>query len=78
MAKEEISLLGSVLATTFALTFFASAAKAAFPAHPVTYVITFGVGGASGITARLRQPILKTITGQNLVLKFCPARTFGA
>ena len=73
MAKKEISLLGSVLATTFALTFFANAANAAFPEHPVTYAIPFGVGGESGITARLQQPIFKTITGQDLVINFVPA-----
>ena len=73
MAKEEFSLLGSVLATTFALTLFASAAKAAFPEHPVTYAIPFGVGGESGIAARLQQPIFKTITGQDLVIKFRPS-----
>ena len=72
MAKNQNSVLGSILATTFALTFFVNAAKAAFPERPVTYVIPFGVGGESGIAARLQQPIFKTITGQDLVIKFRP------
>ena len=74
MAKEEISLLGSVLATTFALTIFASAAKAAFPEQPVTYVIPFGVGAESGITARLQQPIFKTIRHFNFPNSFLHKR----
>ena len=73
MAKNQNSVLGSILATTFALTFFVNAAKAAFPERPVTYVIPFGVGGESEIAARLQQPIFKTITGQDLVINFVPA-----
>ena len=72
MAKNPIALWGPILVIIVALTFFVSAAKAAFPERPVTYVIPFGVGGESGATARLQQPIFKSITGQDLVIKYRP------
>jgi tripartite-type tricarboxylate transporter receptor subunit TctC len=47
-------------------------AAAEFPEKPVTYVIPFGAGGESGITARLQSPIFKQNNGQDLVIKYRP------
>jgi len=47
-------------------------AAAEFPEKPVDYIIPFGAGGESGITARLQQPFFKKLTGQDLVVKYRP------
>ena len=45
-----------------------SASAAEYPANPVTYVIPFGDGGESSITARLQQSVFKKLTGQDLII----------
>lgn len=43
-----------------------------YPSHAVHYIIPFGPGGESDITARLQQPIFQKITGQNMVIEYKP------
>lgn len=39
-----------------------------YPTKPVNYIIPFGAGGESDITAQLQQPIFRKLTGQDLVI----------
>ncbi|KEZ78664.1 hypothetical protein C41B8_03576 [Salinisphaera hydrothermalis C41B8] len=41
-----------------------------YPSRPVHYVIPFGPGGESDITARLQQPIFQKMTGQNMIIEY--------
>jgi len=43
-----------------------------WPEKPVDYIIPFGYGGESGITARLQQPVFQQLTGQNVVIAHKP------
>lgn len=43
-----------------------------YPSKPVQYIIPFGPGGESDITARLQQPIFQEITGQDMVIQYKP------
>ncbi len=43
-----------------------------YPSKSVDYVIPFGPGGESDITARLQQPYFKELTGQDLVISYKP------
>lgn len=63
------SLIAAILASTFAAT-LASAAE--FPTKAVEYIIPFGPGGESDITARLQQPYFKEKFGQDLVVSYKP------
>ena len=54
------------------LTWALPTAAQDFPEKPITYVIPFGAGGESGVTARLQQPAFRKITGQDLVIKYRP------
>ena len=65
-----ISRLGA--ATFAALLAWSTPAAAEFPEKPVDYIIPFGAGGESGITARLQQPVFMKLTGQDLVVKYRP------
>lgn len=61
-----------IFAGLMAVWTWSASSAAEFPEKPVTYVIPFGAGGESGITARLQQPVFKQITGQDLVIKYRP------
>ena len=56
--------LAAILPTTVAL--------ADFPEKPVNYVIPFGPGGESDITARHQQPYFKKMFGEDLVISYKP------
>ncbi len=43
-----------------------------WPEGPINYVIPFGYGGESGITARLQLPVFKSLTGYDLVIAHKP------
>lgn len=43
-----------------------------YPAKPVNYVIPFGPGGESDITARHQQPFFKKLFGEDLVISYKP------
>ncbi len=60
-------LIGAAFAT-IALTTVTAAAE--YPEKPVTYIIPFGPGGESDISARLQQPYFKEITGQDMVIQY--------
>jgi len=68
--RTGISRLGA--ATFAALLAWSTPAVAEFPEKPVDYIIPFGAGGESGITARLQQPVFMKLTGQDLVVKYRP------
>jgi tripartite-type tricarboxylate transporter receptor subunit TctC len=68
--RTGISRLGA--ATFAALLAWSMPAVAEFPEKPVDYIIPFGAGGESGITARLQQPVFMKLTGQDLVVKYRP------
>ena len=59
------ALLGATLA-------FAQGAAAEYPDQPVNYIIPFGPGGESDVTARMQQPFFKDMTGQELVIQYKP------
>ncbi len=44
----------------------------AFPDRPITYIIPFGPGGESDITARHQQPFFKQRFGQDFVISYKP------
>jgi len=68
--RTGISRLGA--ATFAALLAWSMPAEAEFLEKPVDYIIPFGAGGESGITARLQQPVFMKLTGQDLVVKYRP------
>ncbi len=43
---------------------------AGYPEKPVNYIIPFGPGGESDISARLQEPVFKKITGQPVVIQY--------
>jgi tripartite-type tricarboxylate transporter receptor subunit TctC len=51
-------------------TAFASAAD--FPDKTVNYIIPFGPGGESDISARLQEPVFKQLTGQSMAIQYKP------
>lgn len=65
-----------VKTTAFALaaTLIAGGAALAedYPTKSVDYIIPFGPGGESDVTARLQQPYFKELTGQDLVVSYKP------
>lgn len=55
---------------------FAAAAPfalaAGYPDKTVNYIIPFGPGGESDISARLQEPVFKKLTGQSLAIQYKP------
>lgn len=51
-----------------ALPFAADSAE--YPEKPVTYIIPFGPGGESDISARFQQPVFKELTGKEMVIQY--------
>jgi len=69
---KPLKRLGCV-ALTVLLPFAAGSAMAAdYPDKPVNYVIPFGPGGESDITARHQQPFFKEKFGEDLVISYKP------
>ena len=70
MKIMRLVLLASVLVAPI------SVARAAdmddYPNKPVNYIIPFGPGGESDITARHQQPFFQEIFGENLVISYKP------
>lgn len=60
-----VALAAVLLATT-------SGASAEYPEKPVNYIIPFGPGGESDITARHQQPFFKQLFDQDLVISYKP------
>lgn len=62
----------TALITATTALFGSIAAAADFPAGSVDYVIPFGPGGESDVTARLQQPFFEKIYGEQLVVSYQP------
>ncbi len=52
------------------LTLATTAALAAYPDKTVNYIIPFGPGGESDISARLQEPVFKKLTGQSMAIQY--------
>ena len=66
-------IIGTALAALCLAAVPASAQDAAdYPNKPVEYIIPFGPGGESDITARLQQPYFKEKFGEDLVITYKP------
>lgn len=65
------ALLALAAAAALALA-SAAGARAEYPEKPVSYIIPFGPGGESDITARHQQPFFKQLFGQDLVISYKP------
>ena len=48
----------------------AGAALAAYPEKTINYIIAFGPGGESDISARLQEPFFKKLTGQSVAIQY--------
>lgn len=68
MSKTIRTLLAGLIA---AVAPFISA-SAEYPEKPISYVIPFGPGGESDISARHQQPFFKKMFGQDLVISYKP------
>ncbi len=61
------------IATLTALTVVSGSALAAgYPEKTVNYIIPFGPGGESDISARLQEPVFKQLTGQTMAIQYKP------
>jgi tripartite-type tricarboxylate transporter receptor subunit TctC len=52
--------------------FVAATAVAAYPEKTINYIIAFGPGGESDISARLQEPYFKKFTGQSAAIQYKP------
>ena len=67
------TLIFSAALTAFGgIAFGATAIANDFPAGSVDYIIPFGPGGESDITARLQQPYFEDLYGEQLVVSYKP------
>jgi tripartite-type tricarboxylate transporter receptor subunit TctC len=48
------------------------AGAAGFPDKTVNYIIPFGPGGESDVSARLQEPVFKQLTGQTMAIQYRP------
>lgn len=72
---NRLSRLGAALAAVTVAAGFAFTAPAFaddFPSKPVNYIIPFGPGGESDISARHQQAFFKEMFGQDLVISYKP------
>jgi tripartite-type tricarboxylate transporter receptor subunit TctC len=60
------------LAIASAVSLAAATGAMAFPDKPIEYIIPFGPGGESDISARFQQPFFKDKFGQDLVVSYKP------
>jgi tripartite-type tricarboxylate transporter receptor subunit TctC len=70
--RRSLFLAGMALAVAAGVGIGSKAAHAEFPEKPISYIIPFGPGGESDITARLQQPYFKEKFGQDLVISYKP------
>jgi tripartite-type tricarboxylate transporter receptor subunit TctC len=72
MKKRLISpiLIATMVMSLLAIT--TTAFSQEYPSKPVNYVIPFGPGGESDITARHQQPFFKELFGEDLVISYKP------
>lgn len=55
-----------------ACTLAAGVAIAAYPEKTINYIIAFGPGGESDVSARLQEPFFKKLAGQNVAIQYKP------
>ncbi|PPR64283.1 MAG: hypothetical protein CFH10_00281 [Alphaproteobacteria bacterium MarineAlpha4_Bin2] len=68
-----LKIVGGLKAVLFsAILLWAPPLLADFPEKSVEYVIPFGAGGESGVTALLQKPVFRKLTGHDLVIKYRP------
>ncbi|MEO0635291.1 MAG: tripartite tricarboxylate transporter substrate binding protein [Pseudomonadota bacterium] len=71
--KKTLRIFGAAAAALATVSFGAMHANAAdFPSGSVDYVIPFGPGGESDVTARFQQPFFKKLFGEDLVVSYKP------
>ncbi|MEP6970883.1 MAG: tripartite tricarboxylate transporter substrate binding protein, partial [Betaproteobacteria bacterium] len=46
------------------------AMSAGYPDKTINYIIPFGPGGESDVSARLQEPVFKKFTGQGLAIQY--------
>lgn len=63
---------GALLSGILGLALATTAAFAEYPEKPINYIIPFGPGGESDISARMQQPYFQELTGQDLVIQYKP------
>ncbi|MEP7282689.1 MAG: tripartite tricarboxylate transporter substrate binding protein [Rubrivivax sp.] len=66
------SLCAAAAALTMTIAATGSAIAADYPDKTVNYIIPFGPGGESDISARLQEPVFKRLTGQSLAIQYKP------
>ncbi len=65
--KRSVALLAAACAVA------ASAAiAAAYPEKTINYIIAFGPGGESDVSARLQEPFFRKLTGQSVAIQYKP------
>ncbi len=64
-----MSIRHTLMAATLALA-APYAAAAGYPEKTINYIIPFGPGGESDISARLQEPVFKKLTGQSLAIQY--------
>jgi tripartite-type tricarboxylate transporter receptor subunit TctC len=64
--------ISKITLATLAAVATSMAAAADYPSKTVNYVIPFGPGGESDISARLQEPVFKKLTGQSLAIQYKP------
>jgi len=63
--------IAKTLAGAIGLTAMAAGvAFAAYPEKTINYIIAFGPGGESDVSARLQEPFFKTYTGQSVAIQY--------
>ena len=67
------TLIAGMLATSASV-----ALAAGYPDKAVNYIIPFGPGGESDVSARLQEPVFKKLTGQGLTIQYKPGAGGGA
>jgi len=70
ITRRSFATAATALAFAAGLGLAAGTAQAEFPDKPISYIIPFGPGGESDITARLQQPFFKEKFGQDLVISY--------
>ncbi len=62
----------TIIAAAATLALAGTALAADYPSKPIDYIIPFGPGGESDITARLQQPFFKDMFGADIVVSYKP------
>ncbi len=62
----------TLIATALTVAAAPFALAAGYPEKTVNYIIPFGPGGESDVSARLQEPVFKKLTGQSLAIQYKP------